>query len=791
MSRLAQVFADPCTPVAESSAPPSAERLREALGLTHDHDIQRLPFVDKDTTAGSEAELQASVTGSSQTVDLPRVVVQSDFFANIVRRAAVGDTAPHTVHALERFVQENREGVWDNSWVRFPRHLLGHAAAETLMSDLCSDKSNPSSPPRSDRSSFLVEERGIEYVRVPISYLLKLAMADAVAALRDAPEAIRKTGRRLLAHFLSDNTSPETCSLNVVSLSLSAGGGRVLAREAARRFLLTQLLLAYANRRYELGTTGQKAAACHAPTPPVRQRELNELISDSFYREIFMNPCLSGWDLGEDKRSYMGLCHEVLSRSQLNGVKKLRDAGIIYNNLVVMPNTSNTSLANNGVHVSLGSKRLTDLVANNNDRFGPRDEKYFGDLAIKFMEHFLPLFVGTYSAAPYRLGFRDFHPETALGFLPHELDFTHLRMLWRRWKGKASLHAFGMTLTPCGPGWIDSTLSAVFGLRGDWVPDFRLIDYLVFLMSTNTSPALNGVLGNADRLKRDLGSLGVFDPRMSLYLLVKLREQAAMGFSGFEGRQYSLFERFGGDMAPAVGMQNLLCALAYREMATGAITHGEIPDGPIIESERRQVIFDCAIGLPTFFVNQETPNRLLKKILEGTTEIRPSRRYPGYLRIKTDAYRRGLLRYIQERAPDLVEALNMKETLDDLARRIDEPKESAAGRLTSAILAGIGAREPMKVEARAFNLAAERYYRDDLRKAQLAESLELLAEECAGANSRWWFAQGGSWRAVADPQAYLTAVKNDLVEDQINTEEILQLVGLILMVTLQGESADV
>jgi hypothetical protein len=44
---------------------------------------------------------------------------------------------------------------------------------------------------------------------------------------------------------------------------------------------------------------------------------------------------------------------------------------------------------------------------------------------------------------------------------------------------------------------------------------------------------------------------------------------------------------------------------------------------------------------------------------------------------------------------------------------------------------------------------------------------------------------------VADPQAYLTAVKNDLVEDQINTEEILQLVGLILMVTLQGESADV
>jgi hypothetical protein len=37
------------------------------------------------------------------------------------------------------------------------------------------------------------------------------------------------------------------------------------------------------------------------------------------------------------------------------------------------------------------------------------------------MEHFLPLFVGSYSAAPCRIGFRDFHPESALGFLPHEL----------------------------------------------------------------------------------------------------------------------------------------------------------------------------------------------------------------------------------------------------------------------------------------------------------------------------------------------------------------------------------
>jgi hypothetical protein len=55
------------------------------------------------------------------------------------------------------------------------------------------------------------------------------------------------------------------------------------------------------------------------------------------------------------------------------------------------------------------------------------------------------------------------------GFLPHELDYTHLRMVWRRWK-KANLKILS-------PPWIDRTLSRVFQFRGDFVLDFRLIDY--------------------------------------------------------------------------------------------------------------------------------------------------------------------------------------------------------------------------------------------------------------------------------------------------------------------------
>ncbi len=97
----------------------------------------------------------------------------------------------------------------------------------------------------------------------------------------------------------------------------------------------------------------------HGPHPPVRQAELSSCISDSFYRELFMSPCLSGWDDGEAKAEYMHLCHQVLSRSQLNSVAKLREAGLIANNLIVLPSPSNVSLANNGIHVSMGSRSLT------------------------------------------------------------------------------------------------------------------------------------------------------------------------------------------------------------------------------------------------------------------------------------------------------------------------------------------------------------------------------------------------------------------------------------------------
>ncbi len=770
--------------------PPLSETMGMLLVGGHSQlDVFSLPFAAGDTTAGSEAELQAVVIGKREAVDLPLIIEQSNYFADMLRRAAAGDTRKRIVTDLEKYLSANDEDVWENSWVRFPRCLLNPLAEAVLQRDLLADKEDPSQGDRTDRQKFLFRHHGEAFLRIPISYLLKLSLAEVAgsSSFRRPPE-ILETAMKLLDHFLNDNTSPETFSFNVVTPPRNGSIGEAVAREMAKRFLLTSVLVMYANRHFHLAQDGQEAVVYYSPNPPLRQKRLNNCISDSFYRELFMNPCLSGWRRGEAKQEYMHLCHQVLSRSQLNAVAKLREAGIVTNNLITLPNTSNISLSNNGTHVSLGSRLLGTLLANRERGFTKAHEKVLGDLAVKIVEHFLPLFVGTYTAAPYRLDYTDFHPEKVLAFLPHELDYTHLRMLWRRWQKKAKLRVLGRPLTPFGPFWLDRTLSAAFNLPGDFIPDFRMIDYLVALLSTERSPALDGRLHNSDRLKKDLNDLGVFNAKMSLYLFERLREYDVMGFSGFEARHYSLFEHFSGDMGKAVDLQNLLYCLAFKYMATGRVAHDAIPDRPFVESERRQIIFGAAVGIPTFYIRRDTDNGLMKRILSRVERVRQSRRYPRCLRVYNLEYRRALLRILQEEAADLVEMFGMKETLQDLALRLEEPSRfSALGKITASILQEVGASSPLKVKAEAFNLAAERYYRDGLRRRHLEEALDLLKEDLIPLNRKAGSERPETRQALNralkndPPGDFLSRIRRSILEDSATEADLQRLIVLILI----------
>jgi hypothetical protein len=584
--------------------------------------------------------------------------------------------------------------------------------------------------------------------------------------------------------------------LYVVPLVPENGMGRAVANEMAQRFLLTQLLVMYANVRFGLKDSGQRTLIYFAPHPPIRQKELNTLISDSFYRELFMNPCLSGWDRGEDKYRYMHLCHQVLSRSQLNAVIKLRDAGIITRNLVILPSTSNTSLANNGTHLSLGSRRLTRLLQEGCPGFTEEHEKYVGDLVIKIVEHFLPLFIGTYSAAPYRLDFWDFHPEKALGFLPHELEGTHLRMLWRRWKKKAGLSVFGRPITPLGPLWLDKATSTILRLKGDCVPDFRLIDYLVALQSTGESPAHDGHLGNEQRLKRDLAELGIFDESMSLYLLYKLRSHAVMGFSGFEGRHYSLFDSLLDDMGEAASLQALVTALAFKYVVEGIVRHTDIPDDPFTESERRQMIFGTAIGIATCNVRHDSPNSFLMKILSKTQKTRVSRRYADHLRVRLSDYHRALLLTIEDDAADLIEQFGLHEMIIRLRDRLLNAEGTAAGKLTAGILREAGVRSLRSLSGDGFNGAAESYYRETLRLRHFTEGFELLEEGISQIDAAKSSIDDRYRRVLTtvlgskSGAEFLREMKEDVIRERADSQTLRLCIHLtLLMVCRDGEIA--
>jgi len=118
--------------------------------------LATLPFTGDDTTAGSETELQVAVEGSRASVDLPQVIEQSTYFANMMRREKAGETSRKTVSALEQFLYGNPENVWENSWVRLPRGTLSPFAQQVFHSDLRADKENPEGEMRQDAERFFL-----------------------------------------------------------------------------------------------------------------------------------------------------------------------------------------------------------------------------------------------------------------------------------------------------------------------------------------------------------------------------------------------------------------------------------------------------------------------------------------------------------------------------------------------------------------------------------------------------------------------------------------------------------
>ncbi|ETR64916.1 MAG: hypothetical protein OMM_15125, partial [Candidatus Magnetoglobus multicellularis str. Araruama] len=135
---------------------------------------------------------------------------------------------------LEKYTSDHTRQVWENSWLRFPRSLLSAYANQLFDTDLLSDKSDPNSPKRTDVCQFSFHEKGEEWLRVPASYLFKLALADYISSDSKLLPEIRKTGEKVMAHFLNDNTSPETFSFHPVDMNKEPEMGKGSAKESLR-----------------------------------------------------------------------------------------------------------------------------------------------------------------------------------------------------------------------------------------------------------------------------------------------------------------------------------------------------------------------------------------------------------------------------------------------------------------------------------------------------------------------------------------------------------------------------
>src|SRR5262249_13894290 len=181
----------------------SAQYIFEDLGLCMrgaEINVESLPFSATDITAGSESELQTVVVGAKGSVDLPLQIEQSNYYANVSRHIAAGDTPRRAGAAIERYLNDNREQVWENSCARVPARLLSAFAQQPFQADLLADKRDHRRGLRGDIDRFIARDGGETLMRVPVSYLLKLALAEAIGSQPNLPRAISVTGVKLLGH---------------------------------------------------------------------------------------------------------------------------------------------------------------------------------------------------------------------------------------------------------------------------------------------------------------------------------------------------------------------------------------------------------------------------------------------------------------------------------------------------------------------------------------------------------------------------------------------------------------
>jgi hypothetical protein len=159
--------------------------------------------------------------------------------------------------------------------------------------------------------------------------------------------------------------------------------------------------------------------------------------------------------------------------------------------------------------------------------------------------------------------------------------------------------------------------------------------------------------------------------------------------------------------------------------------------------------------------------------------------------------RKALVDIIRQDAADLIQILNMQDTILDLHLRLTDPENfSAHSKLTKGILDKAGATSPMAISGHEFNSTAEKFYREDLKNRQIAEGFQVLQKDLAKIYS-WESWRNGRynkafWGILNDMGAeeYLRTRKEEVINGEASVAVLKTLIHLML-VTIHQNKAEV
>lgn len=125
---------------------------------------ERLPFTSGDWTAGSESELQVAVIGEATRVDLPETIRASAFIEDLRQRHRDPDhksrRRTRSIEWLEGYLEGGRDGIWENSWVRFREADLSVFTRRIVANDLLADQQDPGKGVEERLRAVLLHPRG-------------------------------------------------------------------------------------------------------------------------------------------------------------------------------------------------------------------------------------------------------------------------------------------------------------------------------------------------------------------------------------------------------------------------------------------------------------------------------------------------------------------------------------------------------------------------------------------------------------------------------------------------------